>query len=131
MSPLSCIFALVSFKSHGWRWIAEKKILIKQKIKTKITVQKLETGTDSENGVKRCLKKSPTYLAVWPDCSLIISIFGHLEQWKFAKKYHIFAKVSSQFCPILNSYSRKVQKRYKIMPKWPNFAKSGRTAVPR
>ena len=40
------------------------------------------------------------FAAVWPDGYLIISIFGHLEQWKFARKDEIFAKVSSQFCQI-------------------------------
>ena len=41
--------------------------------------------------------------AVWPDGNIIFSIFCHLEQWKFAYKYKICAKVGSQFCQILNS----------------------------
>ena len=66
---------------------------------------------------------------MWPDGYCHISIFGHLEQWKYAQKYEIFAKVGSQFCQILNSYSRKGQKLIKIIPKWGNFAKSGHTAA--
>ena len=65
--------------------------------------------------------------SVWPDGYIIFSIFGRLELWKFAQKYQIFAKVGSQFCQILNSYSRNGQKRFKISPKWRNFAKSGHT----
>ena len=42
---------------------------------------------------------------------------------KFAQKYDIFAKVWSQFCQILNSYSRKGPKLLNIMPKWRKFAK--------
>ena len=50
----------------------------------------------------------------WPDGYVIISIFGHLEQWKFANKCEIFAKVGSQFCQILNSYSREGTKLFKL-----------------
>ena len=46
---------------------------------------------------------------------------------KFAQKFEIFAKVGSQFCQILNSYSRKGQNLIKIIPKWRNFPKSGHT----
>ena len=46
---------------------------------------------------------------------------------KFAQKFEIFAKVRSQFCQILNSYSRKGPKLLNIMPKWRNFANSGHT----
>ena len=38
------------------------------------------------------------------------SIFGLLEQWQFAQNYQVFAKVGSQFCQILNNYSRNGQK---------------------
>ena len=41
--------------------------------------------------------------------------------------YKIVAKVGSEFCQILNSYSRNGQKFFKILPKWQNFAKSGHT----
>ena len=41
--------------------------------------------------------------------AVFFSIFGHWEQWKFAQKYKIFAKVGSQFCQILNSCSRNGQ----------------------
>ena len=64
---------------------------------------------------------------VWPDGYIIFSIFGHLEHWKFAQKYKMFAKVGSQFCRILNSYSRNGQKLLKTLPRWRNFAKSGPT----
>ena len=53
------------------------------------------------------------------------SIFGHLDHWKFAQEYKIFAKLGSQFCQVLNSYPRNVQKLFKNLPKWRNFAKSG------
>ena len=33
-------------------------------------------------------------------CINYLSIFGHLEQWKFASKYKIFAKVGSRFCKL-------------------------------
>ena len=46
---------------------------------------------------------------------------------KFAQKFEIFAKVGSQFCQILNSYSRKGPKLVKVIPKWRNFVKSGHT----
>ena len=36
------------------------------------------------------------------------------ENGNIAQKYEIFAKVSSQFCQILKSYSRKLQKSLKI-----------------
>ena len=39
--------------------------------------------------------------------------FGHLWQWKIAQTNKIFAKVGSQFCQILNIYSRIGQKLYK------------------
>ena len=48
--------------------------------------------------------------------SIIMSLFCNLEQKKFAHKHEIFAKVGSQFCQILNSYSRNDQKCFKIMP---------------
>ena len=54
---------------------------------------------------------------VWPDGYII---FQHLEQWKFAQKYKIFAKVGSQFCQILKKWQM-------FFPKWRNFAKSGHT----
>ena len=63
----------------------------------------------------------------WPDGYIIFSKLGHLEQSKIAQTYKIFAKVGSQFCQILNSYSRNGQKLFKILPKWQNFAKSGHT----
>ena len=31
---------------------------------------------------------------VWPDEQIVFSIFGHLQQWKFAQKYTNWAKVS-------------------------------------
>ena len=31
------------------------------------------------------------------------SIFGHLQQWKFALKHQIFAKADSKFCQTLNN----------------------------
>ena len=65
---------------------------------------------------------------VLPDGCVIVSIFGHLEQGKFAPTYKIFARIGSQFYQILNSYSRNGPKTYKILPKWRNFAKSGHTA---
>ena len=43
-------------------------------------------------------------------------------------KYKIFAKIGSQFCKIQNGNSRNGQKRFKCLPKWRNFAKSGHTA---
>ena len=43
--------------------------------------------------------------AVCRDCCIIFSKFCHLEQWKIAQKYKIFAKVGSKFCHIINSYS--------------------------
>ena len=46
---------------------------------------------------------------------------------KIAQKYEIFGKVGSQFCQIVNSYSRKGQTIFKIMPKWRNIAISGHT----
>ena len=45
--------------------------------------------------------------AVWPDDYLIISIFYHLEAWKFAQKYEIFATEGSHFFQILSVTSRK------------------------
>ena len=64
----------------------------------------------------------------WPDGYIIFSKLGHLEQSKIAQTYKIFAKVGSQFCQILNSYSRNGQKLFKILSKCRNFAKSGHTA---
>ena len=58
---------------------------------------------------------------------IIFSIFGHLEEWKFAQKFKIFAKVSLQFCQILNYCSTNGQNN-KILPKRRNFAKPGHTA---
>ena len=63
-------------------------------------------------------------LTVWPDPWIICWIFGHLEQLKCAQ---IFAKVGSQSCQILNSWLRNGQRLFKILPKWPNFTKSGHT----
>ena len=56
------------------------------------------------------------YFNIWP-----------FRTMKFAQKFEIFAKVGSQFCQILNSYSRKGPKLPNIMSKWRNFAKSGHT----
>ena len=67
------------------------------------------------------------FYAVWPDGYLIISIFGHLEQWKFPHKYEIFAKGGSQFCQILNSYSRKGHSLLKLCLSGKILAKSGHT----
>ena len=63
--------------------------------------------------VTRCLSY---YFNIWP-----------FRTMKIAQKYVIFAKVGSQFCQILNSYSRKGQALFKIMPKWRNFTISGHT----
>ena len=63
--------------------------------------------------VTRCLSY---YFNIWP-----------FRTMKIAQKYVIFAKVGSQFCQILNSYSRKGQTLFKIMSKWRNFAISGHT----
>ena len=46
--------------------------------------------------------------------ALLFSKFGHLERWKIAQKYKIFAKVGSQFWQILNSHSRIDQTLFKI-----------------
>ena len=62
-------------------------------------------------------------------CYIFFSKFDHLEQWKFAKNYKIFAKVGSQFCPILNSSSRNGPKVSETLPKLRNYAKSGHTAL--
>ena len=48
---------------------------------------------------------------------------------KFYQKHKIFVKVGSQFCQILNSYSRNGQKLFKILPEWLNYATSGHTGT--
>ena len=55
------------------------------------------------------------------------SKFGHLEKWKIAQNYKIFANVGSQFCQKLNGYWRNTQKPLIFLPKWWNFVKSGHT----
>ena len=56
------------------------------------------------------------WTSLWPDGFIIFSIIGHLDQWKFAQKYKIFARVGSQFCQIQNSYSRNGQTLFKFCP---------------
>ena len=53
---------------------------------------------------------------VWPDGCIIFLIFGHLDQGNFAQEFNIFEKVCSQFCQMLNSYSRNDQKLLKFCP---------------
>ena len=55
------------------------------------------------------------------------SIFGHLEQWKVAQKYEIFAKVGWRFCQFLNSYSRYGQNFLNLRLSGEISAKSGHT----
>ena len=52
--------------------------------------------------------------------AILFLIFGHLEQWKMPKSIKIFAKVGSQFCQILNSYSRNSCQTLNIIS--PNLA---------
>ena len=54
--------------------------------------------------------------AVWPNAVVIFSIFGHLEQGNFANSIKYLHKVGSQFCKILNSYSRNGLKLSKCCP---------------
>ena len=68
-----------------------------------------------------------------PTISMTKWLYYFLNIWlfktmKMCPKYKIFAKVGSQFCQILNSYSRNCQKLFKILSKCRNFAKSGHTA---
>ena len=53
------------------------------------------------------------YLSSATRWHIIFSIFGHSEQRKIAPKYKIFAKLSSHFGQILNSYSRNGKKLIK------------------
>ena len=41
----------------------------------------------------------------------------------------MFVKVGSQFCQILNTYSRNGQRQFKIRPKCLNFTKDGHTEL--
>ena len=41
-------------------------------------------------------------MAVWPDYQMICTIFGHLQQCKFAQYHKKFAKVCWTMCQILN-----------------------------
>ena len=43
--------------------------------------------------IKITLKLAPE----WPDDQIVISIFGHLQQWKFGQKHTNCAKVSKNF----------------------------------
>ena len=51
--------------------------------------------------------------AVWPDGTVICSIFGHLQWWKFAQWHKYFAKVDSKCYQIVNTASK--------IPKVDNF----------
>ena len=44
----------------------------------------------------------------------MLSIFGHLHEWKFAKWHTKFVKVRSKVCQILNYLSKNCQKLIKI-----------------
>ena len=37
--------------------------------------------------------------SVWPDDQIVLSIFGHFQQWKFAPKHTNCTKVSWKLCP--------------------------------
>ena len=64
---------------------------------------------------------------VWPDDQIVFSIFGQLQQWKFAQKHTNCAKVSWKLCPKPNI----LPNIFKYLPKWWSFAKSGHTAYHR
>ena len=79
--------------------------------------------------IAKCKWHSLIWWAVWPDCYIIFSIFGHLEQREFAQKYKMFVKVGSQSFQIHNTHSRNGPNVFLILPKWWNFIKSGHTLV--
>ena len=57
---------------------------------------------------------------------LCFSIFGHFQQWKFALKYIIFAKVDSKFRQMLKD-RQPLSNVFKILSTQQNFAQSGHT----
>ena len=63
---------------------------------------------------------------VWPDGFIIFNNWP-FRTTEICPKYKIFVKVCSQFCQMLNSYSRNGQTIFEILPKRRNFAKSGHT----
>ena len=66
--------------------------------------------------------------AVWPDGYINWSIYGRLQQWKFAQKFTKIAKVVSIFWQILNK-PQNWPNFFNFCPKWRNFAKSDRTGA--
>ena len=60
----------------------------------------------------------------WPDCS---SIFGQIQQWKFAQGNKKSAKANSKLCHMLNKSSKKLPHNFKNLPKQQKFARFGRT----
>ena len=74
--------------------------------------------------------KQNLYTEAMNQCDrMAILLFQYLaiQNNKICPKYEIFGKEGSQFCQILNSYSRKGPKLVKVIPKWRNFVKSGHT----
>ena len=67
------------------------------------------------------------YEPVWPDGQIGFSIFGHLQQWKFAQNHRNWPKVGLQLCQIRNKPLKYGQRfRILLLKRW-NFAKSGHT----
>ena len=63
---------------------------------------------------KQCDQMVIYFFKIWP--------YGTM---KIAQNYPIFAKIGSQCCQLINSYSRNGQKLFNFLPKWRKFTKSG------
>ena len=51
---------------------------------------------------------------MWPDGSIVFTIFGRLQQWKFAQQCKKIAKLESTFCQMPNKPSKDYEKLSKF-----------------
>ena len=68
-----------------------------------------------------------TKIAVWPDDQIVLSIFGHLQKWKYDQKHTNCAKVGSKTLPKTKLTLKILPKIFTYLLKWWNFSKSGHT----